>query len=358
MPLTMWVALKKGGVDMVKVFFKAINSYNDTENISKVATELLDKIVKTQNISLEKYAPLKVHFGEKGNKTFISSKNYSGIINYLKTNNTESAFIETNVLYRGERTTKINHIKLAKDHGFTDLPIVIADGEHGEDYELVEINKNHFRQCKIAKKIANQNQIIVLSHFKGHALAGFGGAIKQLAMGCASRGGKLDQHANSIPKVSYLKCKSCNACVNNCPEAAIILSSKAKIIKDKCIGCASCMAICPHNAISTNWLGSLSSSFNERLAEYAYAAQKNKNNIYITFAFNITRGCDCEGHSMKPFVDDLGIFASTDPVAIDKACLDVLDKRKGGKVFLRGRHTLEYAERIGLGSTTYDLIEI
>lgn len=350
--------LRNGEIDMTKVFFKSINSYNDTETISKAAAELLDKIVKTENIFLEKYVPLKVHFGEKGNKTFISSKNYRGIINYLKTNNIKSAFIETNVLYRGERTTKTSHIKLAQDHGFNELPIVIADGDHGEEYELIKINKNHFMQCKIAKEIATQNQMIVLSHFKGHGLAGFGGAIKQLAMGCASRGGKLDQHANSIPKISYLKCKSCNACVNNCPENAIILSSKAKIIKDKCIGCASCIAICPHNAISLNWFGFLFGSFNERLAEYAYAAQKGKNNIYITFAFNITRACDCEGHSMKPFVDDLGIFASTNPVAIDKACLDVLDKRKAGKVFSRGRHTLEYAEKIGLGSIKYELIEI
>lgn len=343
---------------MTKVFFKAINSYSDTENISKISEKLLDKLVKEENIVLEKYVPLKVHFGEKGNKTYIQSKNYEGIISYLQNRNIESVFIETNVLYRGERTTKTTHIKLAEDHGFTQLPIVIADGEHGEEYTSVKIDKNHFKECKIGKEIAKQNQLIICSHFKGHALAGFGGAIKQLAMGCASRGGKLDQHANSIPKINFLKCKSCSACVKTCPENAIILNSKAKIEKDKCIGCASCMAICPHNAISTNWLGSLSKSFNERLAEYAYAAHKDKNNVYITFAFNITRGCDCEGHSMKPFVEDLGVLASTDPVAIDRACLDLLDNRKGKKVISRGRYTLSYAEEIGLGSQEYTLIEL
>lgn len=343
---------------MSKVYFKPIESYNDTENISKTAVELLDKIIQEEGISLEKYIPIKVHFGEKGNKTYIQSRNYEGIIEYLKDKNVDSAFIETNVLYRGERTTKENHVKLALEHGFTQLPIVIADGENGGDYIPVGINKKHFNECKIGKDIAKQRQIIVCSHFKGHALAGFGGAIKQLAMGCASRGGKLDQHSTSIPKISSLKCKSCNACVKNCPEKAIILSSKAKIEKDKCIGCASCMAVCSHNAISTNWLGSLSKSFNEKLAEYAYAAHKNKNNIYITFAFNITRGCDCEGHSMKPFVEDLGILASIDPVAIDKACLDLLDKRRGSKLISRGRYTLKYAEEIGLGSQKYELVEL
>ncbi|OPJ57645.1 DUF362 domain-containing protein [Clostridium oryzae] len=343
---------------MAKVYYKAIDSYSKTEEISSAAVELLDKIVTEEKVPLESFIPLKVHFGEKGNKTFIQSKNFIGIINYLKQKNIESAFIETNVLYRGERTTKEKHLKLAKEHGFTELPIIIADGEHGEGFEEVEINKKNFNKCKVGKEIANKKQIIVLSHFKGHALAGFGGAIKQLGMGCAARGGKLAQHANSIPKVSVLKCKACGACAKKCPETAITITKKAKINKDKCIGCASCMAICPHGAITNSWLASISKSFNERLAEYAYAAAKEKNNIYITFVFNITRNCDCEGHDMKTIANDLGVFASTDPVALDKACLDVLDRNNQRTVFRRGRYTLDYAEKIGLGSKQYELVEI
>jgi len=341
-----------------KVYFKAIDSYSKTEEISNAASELLDQIVKDENISLEKFIPLKVHFGEKGNTTYIKSNNYAGIINYLKGKNIDSAFVETNVLYRGERTTKEKHVKLAIEHGFTQLPIIIADGEYGEDFEEVEINKKNFNKCKIGKEIANKKQVIIISHFKGHALAGFGGAIKQLGMGFASRGGKLAQHANSIPKISYLKCKACSACAKKCPVNAITVSKKAKIDKDKCIGCASCMAICPYGAISNSWIASLSKSFNERLTEYAYAAAKDKNHIYITFAFNITKNCDCEGHSMKPIVDDVGIFASIDPVAIDMACLDMVDKNNNKTVFKRGRYTLDYAEKIGLGSKGYELVEI
>ncbi|WP_291634904.1 DUF362 domain-containing protein [Clostridium sp.] len=343
---------------MNKVYFKAIDSISKTEEISNAASELLEEIVKQEKISLEKFIPIKVHFGEKGNKTFIGSENFSGIINYLKGKDIESAYIETNVLYRGERTTKEKHLKLAQEHGFTQLPIIIADGEHGEDFEEVEINKKNFNKCKIGKQIANKRQIIVISHFKGHVLAGFGGAIKQLGMGCASRGGKLAQHANSIPKISFLKCKACNACAKICPENAIIVDKKAKIDKDKCVGCASCMAICPYGAISNSWFASITKSFNERLAEYAYAASLNKNNIYITFAFNITRNCDCDGHNMKPIVADVGVFASTDPVAIDRACLDVIDKNNGKTVFRRGRSTLDYAEKIGLGSNEYELVDV
>lgn len=343
---------------MKKVYFKSIDSYLKTEEISRSAAEILNELVKSENIKLEKFIPIKVHFGEKGNKTYIESKNFIGIIDYLRERHIESAFIETNVLYRGERTTRTKHTKLAEEHGFTQIPIIIADGENGEEFEFVEINKKHFNKCKIGREIVNKNQIIVISHFKGHALAGFGGALKQLAMGCASRGGKLDQHANSVPKVNYFKCKSCKACAVNCPENAIIIGTKAKIDKTKCIGCAACQAICPYGAISNSWIQSFSKSFNERLAEYAYAAAKGKNNIYITFAFNITRGCDCEGHSMKIIADDIGIFASTDPVAIDKACFDMLCKMKGKMLFKRGLNTLQYAEKIGLGSMEYELIEM
>ncbi|WP_026478499.1 DUF362 domain-containing protein [Alkaliphilus transvaalensis] len=343
---------------MKNVYFIPIDSYFKTEEINQSTKLLLEKIVEDEEIPLERYIPLKVHFGEKGNKTFIGPQNFNGIIDFLNKNEIDSGYIETNVLYRGERMKSSSHIQLAKDHHFTQLPIVIADGDHGEAFENISIDGKHFKTCKIAKGIATSNQLIVVSHFKGHMLAGFGGAIKQLAMGCASKGGKLDQHANSIPKVSYFKCKACNVCVKNCPENAIVLGKKAKIQKDKCVGCAACVAHCPFAAISNSWVASISNNFGERLAEYAYGAAKNKRNIYITFAFNITRGCDCEPHSMKPIVKDLGLLASTDAVAIDQAALDLLDKYNGKTVFRRGRKTLAYAEKIGLGSRNYSLIEL
>lgn len=343
---------------MKNVYFKSVQSYSNTEEVNSVAVEVLDVLVKNENIVLENFIPLKVHFGEKGNNTYIQPKNYDGIIDYLSAKKISSSFIETNVLYRGERTTRTRHLILAKEHGFTRLPIIIADGEYGEEFELVEINKKNFNKCKIGKEIVKQKQIMVISHFKGHMLAGFGGAVKQLAMGCAARGGKLDQHANSLPKVSSLKCKACNACVTHCPENAIIMNKKAKIDKEKCVGCAACIAICPQGAISNSWLASLTKTFDERLAEYAFAAAKDKNNIYITFCFNITKGCDCEGHDMKKVVEDVGIFASTDPVAIDIACIDMINKINKKTIFKKGRYTLEYAEKIGLGSMEYSLVEV
>jgi uncharacterized Fe-S center protein len=343
---------------MSKVYFKPVSSYSNTEEINKVSVEILNKLIESENIPLENVIPLKITVGEKGNTTYINPVNFNGIIDYLEAKKIKCTFMETNVLYKGQRTTRDNHLKLAKEHGFTRLPLIIADGDHGENYELVEINKKHFEKCKVGKEFADSKQLLVISHFKGHMLAGFGGAVKQLGMGCAARGGKLDQHANSIPKISSLKCKACKACAVKCPEAAIIMGKKAKIDKDKCVGCASCMTVCPHGAITNSWFASISKSFNERLAEYAYAAAKDKNNIYVNFVFNITKGCDCEGHPMKLIAKDVGLLASTDPIALDQACLDMLAKVNGKKLFRRGRYTLFYGEKIGLGTRAYELINL
>lgn len=343
---------------MSKVYFSPIKNGTSIEEISDKGKEIFEMLVENERIKLEPTIPLKVHFGEKGNETFIAPKNYEGIIQYLQSHHIHSMFIETNVLYRGERTKRENHIQLAHEHGFTQLPIIIADGDHGEEYELVAVNQKNFKTCMLGKEYSKYKQLIVLSHFKGHIAAGFGGAIKQLAMGCASRGGKLAQHSNSIPKVNAIKCKACKVCARHCPEDAIRFGKKAKIDKELCIGCASCIAVCPYNAISHSWMGSISKSFHEKLAEYALAVHQGRQNIYMNFVMNITRGCDCEGHKMKPFVDDLGIAVSLDPVALDTASIELLNKRDGRKVIKKGLHTLEYAEYIGLGSRSYELIEI
>jgi uncharacterized protein len=201
----------------------------------------------------------------------------------------------------------------------------------------------------------------VLAHFKGHVLAGFGGAIKQLAMGFASKGGKLAMHMGRKPKLKNRKCQKCEKCKTRCAVDALVIGEKSYIDHSKCVACGACMAICPHGAITIITIGGVlkflgvGNPFLEKLVEGAYAAQKGRRNLYINFALSITRGCDCEPRKMKPVLDDFGIFASTDPVAIDKACWDAAATR--GKKF-RGRKTFAYAERIGLGSSEYVLHEI
>jgi len=355
---------------MNKVYFTKIDSISKTEEINKVILNLFQKIQSEKKIiDFSKPIPLKVHFGEDNCITFIESKNFKELIDYLKKKSKAKStptlpnvyFTETNVLYKGKRTTKESHTKLAKEHGFTQLPIIIADGEMGENYTEIKINKppaKHFTSCKIGKVIANSDQLILIAHFKGHMMAGFGGAIKQLAMGCAARGGKLAMHAQSKPILNPLECKKCFTCSKNCPtEACIIDTLVPHIDYSKCIGCAKCLAVCPHNAMKINWASTLPGDFEEKLAEYAYAAQKGKKVIYISFALNITKDCDCMGKVQKPIAKDIGVFASTDPIALDWACLDLLNANEKKKVF-RGEHALEHAEKLGFGSKEYELIEL
>ena len=342
-----------------KVYFTPVNGNpNNNGELGSIAKKLLQKIIKEENLSLEKEIPLKVHFGEKGNKTFIKPEVYDGIIDLLEEKKIKGCFIETNVMYAGERLRKSTHLKLAKEHGFTRIPIIIADGNRGEAFYEVEIYKRHFKTCKLGKEFSNYSQMLVLAHFKGHMMAGFGGAIKQLAMGCASRGGKIAQHLNAKPFIIPFLCKKCNACGKHCPEDAINLNFIPYIDHKKCVGCAACTAICPQNAIKLNMFkifGSLGKSFGEKLSEYAYAAHKDRKNIYINIATDITQGCDCEGRVMEPIIPDIGIFASTDPVAIDQACFDAATK--AGKKF-KGEEMLKYAEEIGLGVREYETVTV
>lgn len=330
------------------------NSGSDYDQLGKDALTLLKAVVEETGHQFEQQVPIKAHFGEMGNKTYIPPRCYEDIIGYLGENGAAASYIETNVLYRGSRTTSENHIKTAITHGFTQIPIIIADGDIGTEYDEIAIHKEYIQSCKIGKAYQNYKQFIVVSHFKGHMAAGFGGALKQLAMGFAARGGKLAQHSGISPVVQSKSCISCGLCVKKCDYGAIQMNGTAVIDKSKCIGCAGCIAVCPKGAIQNTWGGT---HFLEKLAEYAYGASKDKDIIYISFVHNITKDCDCMGISMKPIARNIGIVAGKDPVALDTACLDLVQRESGEKLFENGRKTLQHAEKIGLGTMEYELIE-
>jgi uncharacterized Fe-S center protein len=234
---------------------------------------------------------------------------------------------------------------------------------------------------KIASAFLDADSMVVLSHFKGHEMAGFGGAIKNLAMGCAPPVGKREQHAVKF-FVKEAKCVACRACIENCPAAAISLAgsggTKAKIDPAKCIGCGECAMRCRVRAIGLDWATEIV-PFTERLVEYAYGAVAGKAGrvVYVTFVKDVVPDCDCAPWSDAPVVADQGILASADPVAIDRAAYDLvraapaaagsaLDGKAGAgddKFALlhpetRGLVQLEYGERIGLGSWDYELVTV
>ncbi len=339
---------------MSNVYFIPFEHYNE-ERLSAIAARLFDEVVEREGVRLETEIPIKVHFGEKGNDTFLRPACYQGVIGRLRDAGVQARYIETNVLYRGSRTTRESHLALAAEHGFTDLPITIADGDHGEAVNEVPINGEIFDHVKLGAAYAPYDQFIIMAHFKGHAEAGFGGAMKQLAMGFAARPGKMAQHATVNPVVTPEECIACGACVASCNYDAIELTETAFIDHAKCVGCAACVAACPVGAIQTDWGAK---DFTKRLAEYAFGAGGGKRNIYLNFALNITEYCDCYGGHMDFVAGNLGVFASTDAVAIDRACLDMLQAREGRPQFDSGRESLAHAEKLGLGSQTYELITL
>ena len=348
---------------MSAVFFRRVGKKCGSDEVSAAARAVLEALLQNSTVGVDKELLLKVHFGERGNRTYLKQDYYSGIIDFLTEQGCSCKYSETSVLYGGERFSSEKHIKLALSHGFDRLPIEIADGDNGGSACQVPVkNGKHFQFAAIAEKLAIADQTIVLSHFKGHMLAGFGGALKQLSMGFAAKGGKMAMHLGVKPRIIKWKCRNCGLCMKRCNEQAISrVGKKCFIDQNKCIGCGACFSICPHHAVSVFTLKGIWHAlfkgrfFREKLAEYASASHSGKRNIYINFVINVTPGCDCEPRPMFPCVDDIGIFASMDPVAVDSACYDAV--ARAGKRF-RGKELLSYAEKIGVGSTAYELTEV
>ncbi len=351
-----------------KVYFSSTQARGYHENkISKI--KKLYKAVRNSELFEKKdLVAIKLHFGELGNDTFIKPVFVRQVVDLVKEEGGKPFLTDTNTLYLGSRKNAADHLETALKHGFgfasTNAPIIIADGLMGESFREVEINKKHFEKAYIAGAIEEADSMIVLSHLKGHEMAGFGGAVKNLAMGCTNPHGKKEQHSTR-PIADHLKCIGCGACVRVCPEDAIVLiDGKAVIDGAKCIGCGECMTVCPTKAIVLNWSEELL-EFTEKMVEYAYAAVKNKPGkvIYFNFLLSITPDCDCVPWSDTSIVPDIGILASTDPVAIDKASLDLInqggtDKFKSMRKETLGEVQINYGAEIGLGNKEYKLIEI
>ncbi len=317
---------------------------------------------------------IKLHFGETGCDGHLNPQLVQAAVQKVREAGALPFLTDTTTLYSGTRHNAVDHINTAIRHGFApgvvDAPVIIADGLFGQNDLPVEINCKHFKTVHIATEIVHTPAMVVLSHFKGHEAAGFGGAIKNLAMGCASQRGKEDQHGCHV-NVNQEKCVGCGTCVKICPRQAMsITDKKCHCDPTKCVGCFECMTVCPQGACEVDWATDLP-AFTERLTEYAYGAVKGLQGhvMYINFVMNVTPDCDCVAWSDMPLVPDLGILASLDPVALDQACFDLVNqapqltdlKRDGKDIFTarwpytHGPIQLEYGEKIGLGTREYDL---
>jgi len=351
------------------------------ENLFDKLNLLLEEIGIKSRIKENSLIAIKLHFGERGNTSFIPPIFIRKIVDKVKQYKGKPFITDTNSLYRGERSEAVSHLSLAAHHGYVysviDAPLVISDGIRGNTSIKVRIDKPIFKEVSIGAELFHADNIISAAHFKGHELTGFGGTLKNLGMGGASRQGKLAQHSNVSPKVDKKLCNGCGDCIEICPQQAIsYIEKKSKIDKDKCIGCAECITFCPKGAIQIQW-NETSIIFQKKMVEHAFGLLKGKIDkaIFINFLMNISPACDCYGHSDAPIVSDIGILASTDPVAIDQASVNLVNKETGlnktalksnfkrGEDKFRGLYPeinwevqLDYAEKIGLGFREYELV--
>ncbi len=351
------------------VYFSDLKNKNTVSPLSKVK-KLINRCEPKELYKKGDLTALKVHFGELGNTAFIRPLYLRPALEVLKECGANPFLTDTNTLYSGMRNNSVNHIHNAILNGFNyaalQTPVIIADGLRGENYKEIPIpNGKLLKTAKIGTDILNADSMMVFSHFKGHELTGFGGAIKNLSMGCASRAGKLAMHSTSKPAVNTEKCTACGRCKTVCLWDAIVISGTARIT-EKCTGCARCVGICPEHAISAKYDSDVN-DVQRMLAEYASAvvAAMPRPMIYVNFLTSMSPACDCFPGNDAPVLPDIGYMSSLDPVALDAACYDVVMHAAGGiDPFaakghgVKGNVQLEHAEKIGFGSREYELKKI
>lgn len=373
-------------MDKSKVYFTNLRTTPSSNLLDKM--ERLVKRAGITNIDFKnQFVAIKIHFGEPGNLAYIRPNYAARMATLLRSLGAKPFLTDCNTLYSGRRSNAVDHLESAMENGFNPISakceVIIADGLKGTDYREIEINGEYCKAPKIGAAIVDADIVLTMNHFKGHEQTGFGGALKNLGMGCASVGGKLELHSAPQPIVARENCKSCNICVKHCAHDAIHLdgSKIATIDYEKCVGCGQCVALCQYDA-AVMGDGDTSERLNYKIAEYSKAVLLDKPNFHISFIMNVSPECDCWNHNDAAIVPDLGIAASFDPVALDKACADIVinapiletgnrlsdsphhDHLEGCDKFhimhpeTNWQAGLEHAEKIGLGTQEYELITV
>ena len=351
----------------------------------------LKRLVKTAGIGnidfKNKFAAIKIHFGEPGNLAFLRPNYAAAVAETIKELGGKPFLTDCNTLYVGGRKNAIDHIDSAYRNGFvpyaTGCQIIIADGLKGTDEAYVPVKGGEYvKEAKIGRAIMDADIFISLSHFKGHELTGFGGAIKNIGMGCGSRAGKMEMHSAGKPSVIQKRCIGCGKCRQTCqveaPEIATNADGnrKCSINHEKCMGCGRCIGVCPTDAIVPDW-AEANDVLNMKMAEYAKAVLDGRPHFHISLAIDISPCCDCHSENDAPIVADIGMFASFDPVALDRACIDAVNAAKPlpdtaltdaqhneGDHFHRifpstdWRPCLDHAEKLGIGTQDYELVVV
>lgn len=352
-----------------RVYFVSVRDADNISGVNEKLKSLLKESKVLDFIRKEHKVAVKMHFGEEGNTGFVRPEHLRVICDEFSGKAAEASLSDTNTLYRGKRLNSSDHLALAHKHGFTreavGVDCVIPDDIRKENAIDVRINQKFIATAKLARIFIDADAIVAVNHFKGHMLTGFGGALKNIGMGCATREGKLAQHCDVSPVVYAERCTGCGECEIACPVGAVRIEDEKSIVENaKCIGCASCMAACPSMAMFVDM--EAGDKVQVKMVEYAFAVLKDKKDKlgFLNFALRINKECDCWGMENSRIAPDVGILASCDPVSIDKASFDLVNKACGKDIFKAthpqydGMKQLEHAREMGLGSLDYELIEL
>ena len=373
--------------EQAKVYFSDLRCKPGVSLLQK-----LNKLIRAAGMEQidfdRKLVAIKMHFGEPGNLAFLRPNYAKVVADEVKRLGGVPFLTDCNTLYPGRRKNALEHLDAAYENGFTPLStgcqVIIGDGLRGnDDVEVPVAGAEHITTAKIGKAIMEADVIISLSHFKGHEQTGLGGAIKNLGMGCGSRRGKMEQHAQGKPVAELHKCVGCGRCATQCAHGAIHYNEdrKAVIDQDKCVGCGRCIAACNVDAIHAG-RDNAEAELNCRMAEYARAVVAGRPNFHISLVIDVSPYCDCHGENDLPILPDVGMFASFDPVALDQACVDACLRQQPipGSALDDQMHApgfcdhhdhfinsmpntdwkvcLAHCEEIGIGTRSYELIEV
>ena len=374
-------------MEKAKVYFTDFRTKAYGDSLPTKLKKLIRK-AGIGDIDMEgRFVAIKMHFGELGNVSYLRPNYAKAVADLVKELGGRPFLTDCNTMYPGKRKNALEHMECAWENGFTPLsvgcPVIIGDGLKGTDDIAVPVQGGEYvKKAKIGRAVMDADVFISLTHFKGHEVAGFGGTIKNIGMGCGSRAGKTEQHSDSKASINEKKCKGCRSCLKECANEALEFDPEAKkahVIEDNCVGCGRCLGACNFDAISFGFNAAVK-SLNRRMAEYTKAVVDGRPNFHISLVVDVSPNCDCHGENDVPILPNIGMFASFDPLALDQACVDAcmaatplpvsqLADNMAKKDFVdhhdhftntrpesEWKTCLEHAEKIGLGSRQYELI--
>lgn len=372
-----------------KVYFTDFHTIAFSEGLPTKLKKLIKK-AGIGTIDMDgKFVAIKMHFGEMGNISYLRPNYAKAVQDVIRELGGKPFLTDCNTMYPGSRKNALDHLYCAWENGFNPLsagcPVIIADGLKGTDEEAVPVKGGELlKEAYIGKAIMDADVLISLTHFKGHEMTGFGGAIKNIGMGSGSRRGKCAQHSGGKPHIIEDLCRGCRRCLKECANGGLSFDEKKKkmhVNENNCVGCGRCLGACNFDAIEFDNESAIS-DLNKKMAEYTKAVCDGRPTFHISLVVDVSPNCDCHPENDIPIVPNIGMFCSFDPVALDQACVDAVMKEapipgsqpdkylknpknhdyhdifKNSTPESEWREQLEHAEKIGLGTREYELIKL